>query len=1023
MCEPPFPPLDAARRAASGAGYEPGRAARPRPPRAHGRRAARAPGRPRRRRVQGRAAGDSKVGSRLVHGRHRKGGSSSGRFARRREGEARAALQAAADVAVRVLVPAVEPPGRRRARRRSPRARRGAGRPAPGAAAPARRRARARRARSAPGRPARHAAAASWPRSCGPLAGSDRDSAASAPTRHGGRRASADRGGRRARPARGRQRGRRRGRRRARVLGGRAAAHRARAPAATCSWPAPARSRRCWTSSSRRPAAAPTPPTRADLLAVEVSFGDAVQVFNCGAAVVRHLRVARRPGGRARALGLARRRRARRARRGAGPRGRGAQRRAGLRLRDPRADPRARRRSRARPSRPTAGSLREGEPLPLRRAGRHDRALRRRGRRAVLHGRPRRRRRRLAERRAAASSRAPTSPPTSPIARAPVRATYRGRAGPDQPAAVGRRDAARARHGAPRRALGRRAVGPHHDIVAVMEEAQALRTPEFVEGLVEPGFADRLLASRLGSTTHISVLDGDGRACAVTCTNGEGSGLVVPGTGIHVNNVMGEQDLNPLGFFTYPPGRRMPSMMAPDGGAGRPTARSSSCSAARAPTASARPSCRSSSAWSTTACTPTTRCSRRARTSRTASSTPSPAMDATRCAAPAARWSPSATATCSSAACRRSSATGHRRALGRRRSAPRRRRGGRVRRAAAAAALAALAALAMGACGSEARDLFLVTRSGDVPGARLTLRVTDDGRASCNGRPLVDITSAQLIAAREMRARPRACRRRHSCAWPPGAQPVFSYRVRTEDGGVAWSDDSGAPAAPSSSSWPSSRATWPRGPATWRVSYAGVCSPTVPFPAWAALERPLGRQPTRGREHGGQQRRRLSRAPARSRSSRSTSPSFELQDGPGVHPDNVGRKCEHGVILKIVSTNICGSDQHMVRGRTTAPEGLILGHEITGEVIETGPRRRVHQGGRPRLGAVQHRLRALPQLQGAADRHLPEREPRPPRRGLRLRRHGRLGRRPGRVRDGPLRRLQPAEVPRQGRRRWRRSST
>src|SRR6202049_3302101 len=48
------------------------------------------------------------------------------------------------------------------------------------------------------------------------------------------------------------------------------------------------------------------------------------------------------------------------------------------------------------------------------------------------------------------------------------------------------------------------------------------------------------------------------------------------------------------------------------------------------------------------------------------------------------------------------------------------------------------------------------------------------------------------------------------------------------------------------------------------------------------------------------------------------------------------RKCEHGVILKIVSTNICGSDQHMVRGRTTAPKGLILGHAITGEVIEAG---------------------------------------------------------------------------------------
>jgi glutathione-independent formaldehyde dehydrogenase len=49
-----------------------------------------------------------------------------------------------------------------------------------------------------------------------------------------------------------------------------------------------------------------------------------------------------------------------------------------------------------------------------------------------------------------------------------------------------------------------------------------------------------------------------------------------------------------------------------------------------------------------------------------------------------------------------------------------------------------------------------------------------------------------------------------------------------------------------------------------------------------------------------------------------------------------GKKIDHGVILKIVTTNICGSDQHMVRGRTTAPAGLVLGHEITGEVIEKG---------------------------------------------------------------------------------------
>ena len=87
------------------------------------------------------------------------------------------------------------------------------------------------------------------------------------------------------------------------------------------------------------------------------------------------------------------------------------------------------------------------------------------------------------------------------------------------------------------------------DILEAMEEAQAQRTPEFL--------------SRLGSTTHISAMDGEGWACAVTCTNGEGSGEVVPGTGVHLNNIMGEEDLSPYGFFTHPAGRRLPSMMAP----------------------------------------------------------------------------------------------------------------------------------------------------------------------------------------------------------------------------------------------------------------------------------------------------------------------------------------------------------------------------------------------------------------------------------------------------------------------------
>ncbi len=100
-------------------------------------------------------------------------------------------------------------------------------------------------------------------------------------------------------------------------------------------------------------------------------------------------------------------------------------------------------------------------------------------------------------------------------------------------------------------------------IVDAMAAAQAERTPQFLAELAEPGFLARFAASRLGATTHISAVDGDGWACSVTCTNGEGCGVVVPGTGIHLNNMMGEQDLSPFGYFAHPPGRRLPSMMAP----------------------------------------------------------------------------------------------------------------------------------------------------------------------------------------------------------------------------------------------------------------------------------------------------------------------------------------------------------------------------------------------------------------------------------------------------------------------------
>jgi gamma-glutamyltranspeptidase/glutathione hydrolase len=98
-----------------------------------------------------------------------------------------------------------------------------------------------------------------------------------------------------------------------------------------------------------------------------------------------------------------------------------------------------------------------------------------------------------------------------------------------------------------------------------MERTQAERTPEFLEGLDDPSFVERFLArrSQLGSTTHVAVLDREGWACSVTSSNGSCSGVVVPGTGVHLNNMLGEQDLNPLGFHRHPPGRRMPSMMSP----------------------------------------------------------------------------------------------------------------------------------------------------------------------------------------------------------------------------------------------------------------------------------------------------------------------------------------------------------------------------------------------------------------------------------------------------------------------------
>jgi gamma-glutamyltranspeptidase / glutathione hydrolase len=101
------------------------------------------------------------------------------------------------------------------------------------------------------------------------------------------------------------------------------------------------------------------------------------------------------------------------------------------------------------------------------------------------------------------------------------------------------------------------------ELVRAMQAAQDARDAAFFAGLPTDGFGPAFLASRVGSTTHVSVLDDDGWAATVTTSNGEGSGVRVPGTGLHLNNMLGEEDLSPLGFFSHPPGRRLPSMMAP----------------------------------------------------------------------------------------------------------------------------------------------------------------------------------------------------------------------------------------------------------------------------------------------------------------------------------------------------------------------------------------------------------------------------------------------------------------------------
>ncbi|MEM9767069.1 MAG: gamma-glutamyltransferase [Cyanobacteria bacterium P01_D01_bin.71] len=115
-------------------------------------------------------------------------------------------------------------------------------------------------------------------------------------------------------------------------------------------------------------------------------------------------------------------------------------------------------------------------------------------------------------------------------------------------------------------------------LTQVMALTNAARRNGFDSRLYDPNIAAAFLSSeqlqthqqtltqrvnRLGSTTHISVIDAEGNAASVTTSNGEGSSYVIPQTGIMINNMLGEEDLHPHGFHQWTVNQRISSMMAP----------------------------------------------------------------------------------------------------------------------------------------------------------------------------------------------------------------------------------------------------------------------------------------------------------------------------------------------------------------------------------------------------------------------------------------------------------------------------
>ncbi len=115
-------------------------------------------------------------------------------------------------------------------------------------------------------------------------------------------------------------------------------------------------------------------------------------------------------------------------------------------------------------------------------------------------------------------------------------------------------------------------------LASVMEKAADVRFSKFEENIRKEGIVNEILSpeyvkkfvgevskrvNKWGSTTHTSIIDGEGNVATMTNTNGEGCGYVIPDTGVMMNNMLGEEDLNPKGFHQWTENERISSMMAP----------------------------------------------------------------------------------------------------------------------------------------------------------------------------------------------------------------------------------------------------------------------------------------------------------------------------------------------------------------------------------------------------------------------------------------------------------------------------